>query len=88
MHPILAEHVHPTCVEEIRRLAACHQQHALLKFFGKCNQCKRELDECLGREYLVRRELNYAQSLERKQQLREWKTYAEEAGRDEAGQQR
>lgn len=70
MHPNLSPHLHPTCEEVIRALEECHAAHPLQKFVGKCNGLKAALDRCLAEEYLVRRELNHAQSMEEKRRLR------------------
>jgi len=62
MHPVLKASDHPLCRELIKQLEDCHYHHKVLKFFGKCNACKRELDQCLAKELLVKRELNYLAS--------------------------
>uniref|UniRef100_A0A6B2LX71 COX assembly mitochondrial protein n=1 Tax=Arcella intermedia TaxID=1963864 RepID=A0A6B2LX71_9EUKA len=53
MHPPLALHKHPHCVEVINQFHKCHQDHPYGKFFGYCNQAKRDLDACLHEEYKI-----------------------------------
>jgi hypothetical protein len=59
MHPVLSSGDHPLCRGFIKRLEDCHRENRFLKFFGRCNECKRDLDRCLSKELLLKRELNY-----------------------------
>jgi COX assembly protein 2 len=45
MHPPLMR-PHPDCQEYIQKLIACHEEHPWAKFFGTCNEVKRDLDQC------------------------------------------
>ncbi|KAK4531416.1 hypothetical protein CCYA_CCYA08G2273 [Cyanidiococcus yangmingshanensis] len=68
MHPVLSTRDHPLCQEFIKRLEDCHRENRVLKFFGRCNECKRDLDRCLGKELLLKRALNYQRSGARRTQ--------------------
>eukprot|EP00924_Labyrinthula_sp_SR-Ha-C_P016158 snap_masked-scaffold_4-processed-gene-21.18-mRNA-1 protein AED:0.02 eAED:0.02 QI:0/-1/0/1/-1/1/1/0/64 len=57
MHPLL-DRPHPDCQEVIKSLQACHRNHAVAKFFGKCNDAKGALDICLRAEKEKRRKEN------------------------------
>ena len=50
MHPPLSLHLHPRCKDVILALHKCHTNHKIGKFFGKCNDHKRALDDCLTME--------------------------------------
>ncbi|KAJ1833303.1 Respiratory chain complex assembly or maintenance protein [Coemansia sp. RSA 2711] len=55
MHPALADHLNPGCIELVERLNTCHVEHNWAKFFGKCNALSEALNRCLGEEFEVRR---------------------------------
>ncbi|KAJ2705631.1 Respiratory chain complex assembly or maintenance protein [Coemansia spiralis] len=55
MHPALADHLNPGCVELVERLNTCHAEHTWAKFLGKCNALSDALNRCLGAEFEVRR---------------------------------
>ncbi|KAJ1945216.1 Respiratory chain complex assembly or maintenance protein [Linderina macrospora] len=55
MHPQLADHLNPGCVDLVNRLMSCHADHRFAKFFGKCNALSEALNACLGDEFEVRR---------------------------------
>jgi COX assembly protein 2 len=50
MHPHLDLHIHPHCVEAIKELERCHEENPVKKFFGVCNQVRRDMDKCLTEE--------------------------------------
>mmetsp|Transcript_12171 Transcript_12171/g.15171 ORF Transcript_12171/g.15171 Transcript_12171/m.15171 type:complete len:81 (-) Transcript_12171:117-359(-) len=52
MHPPLAKHRHPQCVDAIDALHNCHNDKPIAKFFGGCNKEAKILDDCLYAEYL------------------------------------
>lgn len=56
----------PSLPQVISELLSCHAEHPLRKFLGACNGLKRALDECLQREYVVRRQRNYELAQRRK----------------------
>jgi len=41
----------------ITALMKCHKENKYSKFFGKCNQARRDLDKCLNEEYEEYRQL-------------------------------
>ncbi|EQC53074.1 inner membrane protein [Schizosaccharomyces japonicus yFS275] len=45
MHPLLDEKKYPKCAKIIAELAECHKSYG--RFFGKCNELKKQLDTCL-----------------------------------------
>ncbi|KAJ2586501.1 Respiratory chain complex assembly or maintenance protein [Coemansia sp. RSA 1804] len=55
MHPALADHINPGCVDLVDRLMNCHADNKWAKFFGKCNALSEALNKCLGAEFEVRR---------------------------------
>lgn len=55
MHPALADHLNPGCVDLASKLMNCHAEHSWAKFFGKCNALSEALNKCLGKEFEVRR---------------------------------
>ena len=69
MHPNLALHAHPMCKDQIRALEDCHKSHPYMKFLGKCNQVRRQLDVCLGEEFEVVRGNNMAQRNAKRQHM-------------------
>ncbi|CAG8433995.1 495_t:CDS:2 [Scutellospora calospora] len=69
MHPNLAYHEHPSCVDVILRLEECHRSSIFKKFFGGCNSIKRELNECLTAEYQVKRLKNAEEAKERRKRV-------------------
>ena len=50
MHPQLAKHRHPECLEEIDALRVCHKTNPIAKFIGRCNKPSKQLDDCLYQE--------------------------------------
>lgn len=58
MHPHLGLHAHPRCQKQILALQDCHRTHSVLKFLGKCNEVRRQLDACLYEEYVEARTAN------------------------------
>mmetsp|Transcript_11436 Transcript_11436/g.20695 ORF Transcript_11436/g.20695 Transcript_11436/m.20695 type:complete len:82 (+) Transcript_11436:57-302(+) len=70
MHPNLAPHLHPSCQEIVKQLKDCHSNNPLGKFFGVCNEARLELDACLTKEALVRRDINYHNAMEEKARVR------------------
>ncbi|CAG8575749.1 5868_t:CDS:2 [Cetraspora pellucida] len=69
MHPNLAYHEHPSCVDIIRRLEECHQSGFFKKYFGGCNGIKLELNECLTAEYQIKRLKNAEEAKKRRQRV-------------------
>lgn len=68
MHPPLAPHLHGAeCRKIIELLNQCHSDHPLGKFAGVCNDLKRQLNKCLQKEYVERRQKNYESAQKRKQ---------------------
>lgn len=53
MHPSLALHLHPLCKDAILALEKCHKENQYAKFWGACNEVRRELDKCLGEEVCI-----------------------------------
>ncbi len=58
------------CREVIEALLKCHKEKSFGKYFGHCNQLRRELDKCLQRDYTKRRQNNWEDSLKRKERAR------------------
>jgi len=56
VHPDLSLHLHPLCKDVITKLHSCHKDHAVAKFWGKCNKYAWELDRCLQEEYVLQYE--------------------------------
>ncbi|CAJ0747212.1 2220_t:CDS:2, partial [Entrophospora sp. SA101] len=50
MHPNLAYHEHPKCLDIILRFEECHRASFFNRIFGRCNSLKRELNACLSAE--------------------------------------
>ena len=68
MHPPLHPHLHTEdCRRVIEALTRCHADHPWKKFVGACNDLKRELNRCLQREYIERRQKNWEESIKRKE---------------------
>jgi hypothetical protein len=63
MHPPLFK-AHPECDVIISKLVACHEEYKLGKFLGACNDVKAELDMCLMREKIMRRDANLKKARE------------------------
>mmetsp|Transcript_14294 Transcript_14294/g.23331 ORF Transcript_14294/g.23331 Transcript_14294/m.23331 type:complete len:91 (-) Transcript_14294:84-356(-) len=57
MHPPLLR-PHPMCQDVIEALTKCHEDHPYMKYLGKCNMCKVELDQCFRIEKEVTRKAN------------------------------
>ncbi|KAJ1883440.1 Respiratory chain complex assembly or maintenance protein [Coemansia sp. RSA 1722] len=55
MHPQLADHLNPGCIDLADKLMNCHAEHQWAKFLGKCNALSEALNKCLGAEFEVRR---------------------------------
>ncbi|XP_068676018.1 COX assembly mitochondrial protein 2 homolog [Montipora capricornis] len=72
MHPSLAPHLHSDCLEIIKQLHRCHDEHPLGKFFGKCNDLKRALDTCLKEEDLRKRRKNLEDARRKRKKLQEF----------------
>eukprot|EP01115_Flamella_aegyptia_P006192 TRINITY_DN260_c0_g1_i1.p1 TRINITY_DN260_c0_g1~~TRINITY_DN260_c0_g1_i1.p1 ORF type:complete len:97 (+),score=15.33 TRINITY_DN260_c0_g1_i1:20-310(+) len=58
MHPPLHLHLHPKCKDIIIDFENCHKDNPWMKFFGVCNQKKRNLNKCLDQEYIERKNAN------------------------------
>ncbi|KAJ2778497.1 Respiratory chain complex assembly or maintenance protein [Coemansia javaensis] len=69
MHPALADHLNPGCVELAERLHACHVEHKWAKFFGKCNALSEALNQCLGSEFEVRRKKQLVEARARRARI-------------------
>ena len=63
MHPPLFK-PHPECDTIVSKLVACHEENKLSKFLGACNDVKAELDHCLMREKIMRRDANLKKARE------------------------
>jgi COX assembly protein 2 len=57
MHPPLFKE-HPLCEEQVQALVRCHEERNVAKWFGACNDVKRELSACLREEKKLRVKLN------------------------------
>ncbi|KAJ1841168.1 Respiratory chain complex assembly or maintenance protein [Coemansia sp. RSA 2703] len=55
MHPQLADHLNPGCIDLAEKLMNCHAENRWAKFLGKCNALSEALNKCLGAEFEVRR---------------------------------
>lgn len=62
MHPPLALHKHPTCEEIIVKFKLCHQEHPVAKFWGACNDLKKQLDRCFREEKRAKQRANLEES--------------------------
>ncbi|PIA14285.1 hypothetical protein COEREDRAFT_47238 [Coemansia reversa NRRL 1564] len=62
MHPALADHLNPGCVELAEKLTNCHAENRWAKFLGKCNALSEALNKCLGKEFEVRRKRQMIES--------------------------
>jgi hypothetical protein len=51
MHPPLAYHLHPKCVDVIKALEECHKS-SWARLSGGCNEQRRAVDRCLGEEVM------------------------------------
>ncbi|KAJ1937575.1 putative electron transfer flavoprotein subunit, partial [Linderina pennispora] len=71
MHPQLADHLNPGCVDLVNRLMNCHADHRFAKFFGKCNALSEALNACLGAEFEVRRKKQLIEARARRTKLQE-----------------
>ncbi|KJE91810.1 hypothetical protein CAOG_02893 [Capsaspora owczarzaki ATCC 30864] len=72
VHPSLSEHLHnDECNNVIQQLHQCHSTHSVAKFWGACNDLKNALDDCLGREFEVRRLRNLEEARERNRRVDE-----------------
>ncbi|KAJ1731637.1 Respiratory chain complex assembly or maintenance protein [Coemansia biformis] len=69
MHPALADHLNPGCVELAEKLSTCHVEHKWAKFFGKCNALSDALNRCLGAEFEVRRKRQLVEARARRAQV-------------------
>eukprot|EP01040_Poterioochromonas_malhamensis_P010770 gene10770-11739_t len=63
MHPPLGR-PHELCQDVIRALIDCHEEHRIGKWFGACNDAKRDLDHCFKQEKEVRRKENLRKARE------------------------
>ncbi|KAJ2002119.1 Respiratory chain complex assembly or maintenance protein [Coemansia sp. RSA 2322] len=81
MHPALADHLNPGCIDLAERLMSCHTEHKWAKFFGKCNALSEALNKCLGQEFEVRRKKQLVEA--RARQARVQAMWAEAKADDE-----
>ncbi|KAJ2883992.1 Respiratory chain complex assembly or maintenance protein [Coemansia aciculifera] len=70
MHPALADHLNPGCVDLVERLMSCHAENRWAKFFGKCNALSEALNRCLGEEFEERRKKQLVEARTRKARIR------------------
>ncbi|KAJ2117304.1 hypothetical protein GGF48_004728 [Coemansia sp. RSA 921] len=69
MHPALADHLNPGCVELVEKLHTCHVEHNWAKFFGKC----------LAQEFEVRRKKQLIEARARRARIEGvWKRMKED----------
>nr|CAG8483347.1 977_t:CDS:2 [Entrophospora candida]CAG8483725.1 3014_t:CDS:2 [Entrophospora candida] len=74
MHPNLAYHEHPKCLDIILRFEECHRASFFNRIFGRCNSLKRELNACLSAEFEEKRLKSAERSREvRKNYQKIWK---------------
>ncbi|KAJ2347805.1 Respiratory chain complex assembly or maintenance protein [Coemansia erecta] len=79
MHPALADHLNPGCIELVERLNTCHVEHNWAKFFGKCNALSEALNKCLGQEFEVRRKKQLVEARARRARIEAvWSDMAED----------
>ncbi|KAJ2674750.1 Respiratory chain complex assembly or maintenance protein [Coemansia sp. RSA 1085] len=79
MHPALADHLNPGCIELVERLNACHTDHRWAKFLGKCNALSEALNKCLAQEFEVRRKQQLKEARARRAHYEaKWKQMDEE----------
>ncbi|KAI8873169.1 UPF0287-domain-containing protein [Ramicandelaber brevisporus] len=71
MHPNIELHNHSDCLEVILALQQCHSEARVARFFGACNEAKRQLDRCLTKEFLVVRQRNFEKAGERRKRYEE-----------------
>jgi len=65
MHPPLGR-PHPDCGEEIAALVTCHTDHPWAKFWGKCNEQKKNMDWCFKAEKEKKRKANAERAREKR----------------------
>ncbi|KAJ2790513.1 Respiratory chain complex assembly or maintenance protein, partial [Coemansia linderi] len=70
MHPALADHLNPGCVDLAERLMSCHTENRWAKFFGKCNALSEALNRCLDGEFEVRRKEQLVEARKRKARIK------------------
>ncbi|KAJ2065369.1 Respiratory chain complex assembly or maintenance protein [Coemansia sp. S146] len=70
MHPALADHLNPGCVDLVERLMSCHAENRWAKFFGKCNALSEALNKCLGEEFEERRKKQLVEARARKARVK------------------
>lgn len=83
MHTDLSAHLHtPECNDLINELKRCHTENKFAKFIGVCNTADQLVVNCLKKERIERRRLNYekAQITQRRSQerMRQFKIEEEE----------
>ncbi|KAJ2174709.1 putative electron transfer flavoprotein subunit [Coemansia sp. RSA 560] len=79
MHPALADHLNPGCVELVEKLHTCHVEHNWAKFFGKCNALSEALNRCLAQEFEVRRKKQLIEARARRARIEGvWKRMKED----------
>ncbi|KAJ2137989.1 Respiratory chain complex assembly or maintenance protein [Coemansia sp. RSA 678] len=79
MHPALADHLNPGCVELVEKLNTCHVEHNWAKFFGKCNALSEALNRCLAQEFEVRRKKQLVEARARRARIEDvWKRMKED----------
>ncbi|KAJ2847879.1 Respiratory chain complex assembly or maintenance protein [Coemansia erecta] len=71
MHPALADHINPGCVDLVERLMTCHTENSWAKFFGKCNALSEALNRCLGEEFEIRRRKQLVEARARRSKVEE-----------------
>ena len=70
MHPPL-HRPHPECEDAVKRLLECHTDNPVAKFFGACNDAKRDLDRCFKAEKEKKRAENARVARERRAKFEE-----------------
>ncbi|KAJ2770172.1 Respiratory chain complex assembly or maintenance protein [Coemansia nantahalensis] len=89
MHPALADHLNPGCVELVERLNACHADHQWAKFLGKCNALSDALNRCLSAEFEVRRKRQLVEARARQARIdAKWEQMKEDDKEHEAFERR
>ncbi|KAJ2161917.1 Respiratory chain complex assembly or maintenance protein [Coemansia sp. RSA 552] len=84
MHPALADHLNPGCIDLVEKLNHCHVEHNWAKFFGKCNALSEALNRCLGAEFEVRRKEQLVKARARQARLDTIRKRAEDDDREHA----
>eukprot|EP00042_Codosiga_hollandica_P030007 m.170005 g.170005 ORF g.170005 m.170005 type:complete len:84 (-) comp53240_c0_seq5:840-1091(-) len=66
MHPDLAPHLHPHCVDVISMYEKCHADNKWKKFFGVCEDFRLKVQDCLYEEYLINSKANREKAMVRR----------------------